>query len=677
MKNLFRFSLIILVIFAFHYKNLYSQQKSPIEISNMDLSINPGDDFFRYANGNWLKNNPVPADKVRYGAFDELTDLNQNQIRTLIEESANMNAVVGSDYQKIGDFYLSGLDTIKIEEYGIAPIKSFLDDISKINNLDDFYKYVAFLHTYRINPLFGVYAGQDEKNSEMVILSLYQGGLGLGDRDYYLKDDNRSKEIRNEYRNFIQSMFELKGDSPEVANKKMESIFDIETKIATITYSRLELRDPEKNYNKVKFSELKNICPSFNWDYYFNYIGAGIPEEVDVSQKKFFEDLSEIINSFNINDWKAYLEWNVLRNTAPYLSSAFVNRSFEFYGKFISGQKEMKPRWRRVLETVNYSMSEVIGKIYVEKYFSPEAKQRVYNMVLDLVSALKRRIEELQWMSPATKQKAIEKLEKMTIRVGYPNKWRDYSGLEISRDSYLQNILRASNFNFKFNISKAGKPVDKELWGMPPQTVNASYSPNLNAITFPAGILQPPFFFQDGDDAVNYGGIGVVIGHEMTHGFDDQGRKYDANGNLNDWWTTEDAEKYKQMTSILVTQFNNFVINDSLQVDGELTLGENISDLGGLTVALNAVKEAWKRNPPPEKIDGFTPLQRFFLSYAQIWRSNIRDKELMRRLKEDVHSPAVARVNGIVYNIPDFYEAFNIKQTDKRYIPPEMRAVIW
>ncbi|MCX7834022.1 MAG: M13 family metallopeptidase [Ignavibacteria bacterium] len=671
------FYLTFVIIFLFIFKLNFAQQKSPLEISNMDFGINPGDDFFRFANGNWLKNNPVPPDKVRYGAFDELTDLNQIQIKTLIEESAVKNAEKGSDYQKIGDFYLSGMDSVSIELAGIKPIESFIVDINKISDFDELYKYIAYLHTYRINPLFGVYAGQDEKNSEMVIISLYQGGLGLGDRDYYLKDDNRSKEIRSEYKNFIKDMFLLKGDSPELVNKKMNSIFEIETRIANITYSRLDLRDPEKNYNKVKYAELKNICPSFDWDYYFNYIGSGIPEEVDVSQIKFFEGLSEIINSFSIDDWKAYLEWNVIRNTAPYLNSDFVNRHFDFYGKFISGQKEMKLRWRRVIETVNSSVSEIIGKIYVEKYFSPEAKQRVYNLVLDLKSALKKRIEDLKWMSPPTKEKAIEKLDKMAIRVGYPNKWRDYSGLEITRDSYLQNILRANNFNFKFNISKAGKPVDKELWGMSPQTVNAYYSPTLNAITFPAGILQPPFFFENGDDAVNYGGIGVVIGHEMTHGFDDQGRKYDANGNLNDWWTIEDANKYKEMTSILVTQFNNFVINDSLYVDGELTLGENISDLGGVTIALNAVKEAWKRNPPPEKIDGFTPLQRFFLSYAQIWRSNIRDKELMRRLKEDVHSPAIARVNGIVYNIPEFYEAFNIKPSDKRYIKPELRAVIW
>lgn len=677
MKKSFRLIFSIVILFYLQFNFLFAQQKSPIDISNIDFNINPGDDFFKFANGNWLKNNPVPPDKVRYGAFDELTDLNQIQIRTLIEEASKNYSEKGSDYQKVGDFYLSGMDSVKIENDGIQPIKTFLDNIRNITSFDEFYKIISTLHTYRINPLFGVYAGQDEKNSEMVILSLYQSGLGLGDRDYYLKDDNRSKEIRSEYRNFIKDMFILKGDAPEIAEEKMKSIFDIETKIASITYSKLDLRDPEKNYNKVKYSELKNICPSFNWDYYFNYIGTGIPEEIDVSQKKYFEGLSDVINSFNINDWKAYLEWNVIRNTAPYLSSNFVNRNFEFYGKFISGQKEIKPRWRRVIETVNYSVSEIIGKIYVDKYFSPEAKQRVYNMVLDLKSALKKRIEELQWMSPETKSKAIEKLDMMIIRVGYPNKWRDYSELDISKDSYLQNVLKASNFNFKFNISKAGKPVDKEYWGMSPQTVNASYSPNLNAITFPAGILQPPFFFENGDDAVNYGGIGVVIGHEMTHGFDDQGRKYDAKGNLNDWWTPEDAEKYKQMTSILVKQFNNFIINDSLQVDGELTLGENISDLGGLTIALNAVKEAWKRNPPPEKIDGFTPLQRFFLSYAQIWRSNIRDKELMRRLKEDVHSPAIARVNGIVYNIPEFYVAFEIKQTDKRYIPAELRAVIW
>lgn len=675
MKNkLFLTVLLFLLGFSF----CLSQQKLPIDPANMDLSKKPGDDFFCYASGTWIKNNPMPPDKTRYGAFDELAENNLKQLKGLVEEaSAKTDAVKGSNIQKIGDLYASAMDSAKIESLGIEPVKPFLEGIEGIKNSADLAKYIGFLHSYRIFPLFSTGAGQDIKNSEMIVLSIRQNGYGLGDRDYFLKDDERSKEIRAEYLKHITKIFELKGDSPETASSKAGKILEMEIKLAEISYSRYDLRETEKNYYKSNTEELNQICPEINWNIYFAELGISNPGDIIVGQKSYFEGVNHILKQYELSDWKIYLEWNLLRNLSNHLNSAFVNQHYEFYEKYFTGQKEMRPRWKISLDAVNGMLGEALGEIYAEKYFPQKAKDRMYELVVNLKDAFRDRIKNLSWMTDATKDKALEKLGTMNVKVGYPDRWRDYSGLEIDRESYLSNYLRASKFNYLYSLSKAGKPVERDRWGMTPQTVNAYYSATMNEIVFPAGILQPPFFFMDADDAVNYGGIGVVIGHEMTHGFDDRGRKFDKNGNFNDWWTEEDAEQYKKKSEVLVEQFNNFVINDSLFVDGKLTLGENISDLGGVTLSLHALKNVWSKNPPKELIDGFTPLQRFFLSYAQIWRGSITDKELMRRLKEDSHSPSIARVNGTVYNIPEFYEAFGIQPDDKYFKAAELRAVIW
>lgn len=674
----FKFLSLVSILIAVAKVTL-AQQFLPIDSKNMDLSIKPGDDFFHYANGNWIKNNPIPPDKTRYGAFDELTENNLLQIKEIIESAVeDKTKLPGSNKQKIGDFYESGMDSIRIETLDVSPLLPYLERINRINSQEELIKELAYFHTLRIFPFFVTYAAQDDKNSSMVILHIGQGGLGLRDRDYYLSEEPRMKEIRQKYIEFVSKMFHLIGNETTQAERKAQIIMSIETKLAEISYSRYELREPEKNYHKMVLSELINVCPYLNWKSYLNELGFDDNNmEINVTQKPYFEKLGNVLSEISLEDLKMYFEWNLIRSTSGYLSDKFVEAGFEFWGKFLSGQKERRPRWKRILETVNGLLGEVLGQLYVEKYFPPQAKERVYRLVLNLKDAFSDRIQALSWMSDETKKAALAKLESMNIKVGYPDKWRDFSGLQITKDSYFENCINANRFNYLYNLSRIGKPVERERWGMSPQTVNAYYSSNMNEIVFPAGILQPPFFFAEGDDAVNYGGIGVVIGHEMTHGFDDQGRKYDKDGNLNDWWTETDAEKYKEITSKLEEQFNNFYINDSLRVDGKLTLGENISDLGGVTIALHALQKLWKKNPPPETIDGFTPLQRFFLSYAQIWRGDIRLKELMRRLKEDVHSPSVARVNGIVYNIPEFYDAFKIEPTDRMYKKTEERISIW
>ncbi|HQI69611.1 MAG TPA: M13 family metallopeptidase [Bacteroidales bacterium] len=664
-------------MYACKNKNM-KQEEPAINVANMDTTVKPGDDFFRYANGQWMKNNPIPDEYSIYGSFEELRETNNKQLRTIMEEAmTDKKAAKGSVKQKIADFYSSGMDSASIEKTGIKAIQKELEKIDAINNPTDLINLVAFFHTSGITPLFYFFSGQDDKNSEKVIAQLYQGGLGLPDRDYYTAKDAHSAEIRTEYLKHLGKSFELSGKNKEQASRDAETVMQIETRLAEASLTRLELRDPIKNYNKTDLAGLKKMAPQFNWDTYFSAIGLKATSEINVGQPKFFAEMAKMINEIPVEHWKIYFKWHLIHEASPYLSSAFEKEQFNFYGGVLSGIKEMKPRWKRVLNTTSSSLGEAVGQLYVEKYFPSKAKERMLTLVGNLKEALKERIEKLSWMGEATKKEAVAKLTKMNLKVGYPEKWIDYSSLDITKGSYFQNIMAASRFEFARDLNKIGKPVDRSEWGMTPQTVNAYYSPNMNEIVFPAAILQPPFFFMDGDDAVNYGGIGVVIGHEMTHGFDDQGRQYDKDGNLRDWWTEEDATNFKKQTQVLVDQFNGFKLLDSLHVDGQLTLGENIADMGGITVALVALKKAMQGKDMNAKIDGFTHLQRFFLSYAQIWRGNTRDKELMRRLKEDVHSPKEARVNGQVYNIPEFYTAFDIKQTDKFYKAENLRPVIW
>ena len=647
-----------------------------IDKNNMDLSISPGDDFFNYANGTWVKNTPMPPDLTRYGAFDELRENNDRQLKALIEELSTQKSTPGSNKQKIGDFFASGLDESKINSLGFQPIKNKLDELKSINKKEDLIKFIAYLNTSGSSSFFGFGSSPDRKNSSMNIASLRQSGITLSNRDYYLKDDERNKSIRAELQNYMTELFRLVGYDEELAVAKAKMQMEFEIILANSSFSNLELRDPELNYNKMSLDDLTALSSGFDWKLYMKQIGVENPGDINVGQKKYFKDFGKHFDDSSLDVLKNYVEWRLINNASAYLSSDFVEANFAFYGKFMSGAQEIRPRWKRVLDVVNGSLGEALGELYVEKHFPPAAKQKIKDLVANIKLAMADRIKNLDWMSDETKKQALIKLDKMGIKVGYPDKWEDYSKIEISRDSYFDNILNVRKFNFNKNISEIGKPVDKSKWGMSPQTVNAYYSGTNNEICFPAGILQPPFFFAEGDDAVNYGGIGAVIGHEITHGFDDQGRKFDAEGNLKDWWTDDDKTKFESKTQILVDQYNNFVVLDTFKVDGKFTLGENIADLGGITLGLEGLKKAWDKNPPANEIEGFTPLQRYFLSYAQIWRGSIREKELLKRLKEDVHSPSLARVNGIVYNIPQFYEAFNIT-SGKMYKDPAARAVIW
>ena len=675
----FRTLMIVLAVLA----TISSCTKQPegkpgFDKSNMDLAVKPGVDFFKYANGTWLKNTKMPEDKSRYGSFDILQEENNVLVKSIFEQAAaKKDAPKGSNWQKVGDFFSSGIDSAAIEKLGYDPIKEDLNKISAIKSISDLQTELVDLHKQLVNPFFQIYAGQDSKKSDTIIISFNQDGLGLPDRDYYVNNDPRSIEIRKDYSEHLKTVFGLIGYTPELAEQAAQQTMKIETRLANSTQTRLEQRDPYLTYNKVTLKEFQKIAPTIDWTNYFKSIGVEVPIDFVIDNPKFYAEVGKILKDVPVDELKNYYAWCVVSKYSPFLSNAFVESAFNFYNKKLSGYNVNKPRWQRVTNTANYAIGELVGQIFVEQYFPPIAKQKMVDLIANLKLAFKDRINGLTWMSDETKKKAIEKLEAMVVKVGYPDKWKDYTNLEITRDNYAGNIKRASEFRFRENMNKLGKPVDRTEWGMTPQTVNAYYNPQMNEIVFPAGILQYPFFNMNADDAVNYGGIGVVIGHEMTHGFDDQGRNFDKNGNLTDWWTKEDAEKFNSLTQILVDQYDRFVAIDSIHLNGKLTLGENIADYGGLTISYLAFHKSLEGKPEPAKIDGFTADQRFFLSYGNIWRQIIRDKELMRRVKEDVHSPGNFRVNGALFNIPAFYNAFEIDPNNPLYIAPEKRATIW
>ena len=645
-----------------------------IDLSNMDLSINPAEDFFRYCNNNWLKNNPIPDEYTSFGAFTEIDQHNELLIQDIIKEvSADADAVDGSVAQKIRDFYNAGMDTDAINERGYVELLPYFEMIDRLNDKADLAVLLGKLHGEGFGGFFNAGPSTDPKNAEMVIMHLYQGGLSLPDRDDYLTDD--SKEMREKYVEHVANMFRLVGIDAEKALSKAKAILDFETQLAKNSLSRVERRDPDRTYNMRSMVELQQSTPNFNWNNYFENAGAPVIESLNVGMPDFIHALNDIIQNTELSTIKDYLKWKVIHGSASMLSSEFDEESFNFYNKYLYGQEMQQPRWRRILNATDGCLGEAIGQIYVEKHFPAEAKERMEALVANLKIALAERIKALTWMSETTKAKALYKLSCINVKVGYPNKWKDYSKYEVKPDSYFQNVHRAIRFETEFEMAKIGKPVDKEEWFMTPQTVNAYYSPDMNEIVFPAGILQSPFFNQIADDAVNYGGIGVVIGHEMTHGFDDQGRKYDEKGNLNDWWSEEDATLFKERTQQLVKLFNDFELRGN-HINGELTLGENIADLGGLNIAWDAYQMT-EEAKSGKSIDGFTPAQRFFISYGTVWRNNIRDKALERRIKEDVHSPAEARVNRTLGSMPHFYEAFEIQPNNKMYIAPNERASIW
>lgn len=661
-------------------KTVDTAKKYPaFDVHNMDTTINPGNDFFAYTNGIWLKNNPIPADKNSKDAFDELFERNRENIKEIITDAAtSKDAPQGSNKQKIGTFYNSGMDTAKINEEGIKPLEKFFDKIESIKTIEDVQMTGAYLQSYFICPFFLLYSDQDSKNSSSVIAQCSQAGIGLPEREYYFNSDESTKKIREKYLEHLKKMFILLKDEPSVAEKNANTVMRMETQLSKASFTNVENQDPQKTYNKFDLDGLNKLTPDIKWKAYFAQTGYPDLKEININQPAFFRELGSMMKSVPVEDWKTFLRWQLINNTASYISKDFEKQNFDFFYTTLSGQEKMEPRWKLVLDATSGSLGEAIGQLYVEKFFPPVAKERMTALVMNLKKSLKQRIENLAWMGPKTKEEALAKLDKMGVKVGYPNKWRDYSGLEITSDSYVMNILNSQAFEFRFRMNKVGKPVDREEWDMTPQTVNAGYYPNRNEIVFPAGILQPPFFNLDADDAVNYGAIGMVIGHEMTHGFDNYGRQFDKDGNLRDWWTKEDSKLFDDRAATLIDQYNHYEVLDSAFVNGKLTLGENIADLGGITVAYNAYKLSLEGKEAPKPIDGFTDRQRFFLSYAQIWRTNMREAELRKRVKTDEHSPAKVRINGVVYNVPEFYEAFpSVKEGDKLFRPAAQRPVIW
>jgi putative endopeptidase len=657
--------------------NLGGEKIIAIDVANIDTSVRPQDDFYTYANGLWLKNNPIPSTETRWGAFSILQDETNKKLKVLLDESAaNTAAAKGSNEQKVGDFYASGMDSLAIEKAGLSPLKNDLTAIQSIQNINDLLNQTSILQKKGVSALYSFYVYQDMKISSAYIPYADQGGLSLPDRDYYTKTDARSEEIRKQFRIHLVKMFTMMGDDQASATANAETIIRLETQLAEASMTRVEMRDPYATYNKMSVADANKITKNINWNTVISKAGITNVNEMIVSQPKFFTALDNMLRAEKIDAWKTYLRWHLVSGFAGNLNQGFVAESFAFNGTVMNGAKEMRPRWKRVLGDINGGIGEALGEVYVKRYFPEEAKKRCLEMVNNMQIVYRERIEKLDWMGDSTKKQAIEKLAVFIKKIGYPDKFKDYSKLTISRASYVQNIMAANEFAFEEMINKYGKPVDKTEWAMTPHTINAYYNPSINEIVFPAGILQFPFFNPSVDDAINYGGIGAVIGHEMTHGFDDQGCQFDKEGNLKNWWTEQDNNKFKAKTKMLVDQYSAYTVLDNVHVNGELTLGENIADVGGINIAYDAFKRT-AQGKSNEKIDGFTADQRFFLSWAQVWRQNITDENLNQRIVTDPHSPGKYRTNGPLTNMPEFYEAFGIKQGDKMFRPATDRVKVW
>jgi putative endopeptidase len=651
-------------------------QNPGINLANMDKSVDPRDDFYQFSNGTWLKNTKIPAQESMWGSFNELADRNNDNLKKILEEcAADKNAKPGSNKQKIGDFYRSGMDTVKLEKEGFSPLASMIASINKIAAKADLFKVLAEFHSKGISGVFTFAVDADQKNSNANTIYFAQSRLGLPDKMYYT--DAKYLSIRTAYKKHVENMFALLGDKADLAAKDAEIIFTIESQLADASMGRIELRDPDKQYNKFTKDEFFKKQANLDFNLYLSSASITKPfTEVIIMQPLFFDKLNQMATGVSIADWKVYLQWCLIHEAAPYLSNAFVKENFSFYGTTLQGAKEMKPRWKRVLRTTDGGVGEALGQLFVEKYFDAESKKKVNEMVDNLFTAFKERINTRTWMSDVTKKKALEKLSTIIRKLGYPDKWKDYSTLNIKNDAYIDNVFRAEHFAFVEMINKIGKPVDKTEWGMTPPTVNAYYNPSYNEIVFPAGIMQPPFFNAKSDDAANYGVMGAVIGHELTHGFDDQGAKYDAAGNLNDWWTPEDMKNFEAHTAVVRQQFDGYIAIDTLHVSGELTLGENIADLGGLTMSYYAYEHSLKGKKSPV-IDGFTGEQRFFIAWAQGWKVLARPEALKQMIATNPHSPGNFRANGPMSNMKEFYDAFGVKENNKMYRPADKRAEVW
>lgn len=647
-----------------------------IDVANLDKTVSPKTDFYQYACGGWMKTHPLTDEYGRFGSFDLLAENNRTQLHGLIKGLATQQQEPGSIGQKIGDLYNMAMDSTKLNADGMKPMKPMLDKVAAVKDRKGLTVLAAEMTRQGLGAYFNLFIGADEKNSSMNIVQAFQGGLGLGDRDYYLSDDAHNKDIRAKYEAHIARMFRLAGYEEGQAVKAAGQAMAVETDLAKAAYDRVKARDPQANYHKMTVAELERQAPGIDWNLYFKSLGLPEVKELNVAQPEALAEVAKQVGKGDLDAQKSYLLWKVIDGAASYLSDEFVEANFDFYGKVLSGTPEMQPRWKRAVSAVDGMMGEAVGKMYVEKYFPAAAKERMVKLVGNLQQALGERIRALTWMSDETKAKALEKLSAIYVKVGYPDQWRDYSSLDIKKDSYWANVLRSNVFEYDYMLAKNGKPVDKTEWMMTPQTVNAYYNPTTNEICFPAGILQYPFFDMKADDAFNYGAIGVVIGHEMTHGFDNHGRQYDKDGNLRDWWTAEDAKKFEERTQVLVDWFDKIEVLPGLHANGKLTLGENIADYGGLQVAFQAFHNAVK-DAPLGVVDGFTPEQRFYLAYAGVWAANIRDEEIRLRTQTDEHSLGRWRVNATLPHIEGWYEAFSVQEGDPMYLAPDKRASIW
>ena len=649
--------------------------RANIDPRNFDASVKPQDDFNKFVNGGWIKANPVPAAYGSWGAFNEVDEQNKIVLHRILEKEAKAEHRMPIE-QQVGDFYASGMDEAAIEAAGIAPLQPEFARLSGIKTMADVQASVARLHRVAVNACFGFASEQDPKNSVMMISAGAQAGLGLPDRDYYFRYDEKSKLLREQYVAHVARMLVLAGDQPAAAQSEAQAVMKLETALAKGSKTRVELRDPVANYHKMSQEDLQKLTPRFDWKAYFAVLGLAQPGDVDVGQPEFFQAFDVELGKTTIADWQTYLRWHLIHAAAPYLNAAIVNENFDFYGKKLTGRQQLRDRWKRVLDTVDGSIGEALGQLYVAECFPPESKARMMRLVSNLRAALRERLQTLEWMDVPTRAAALKKLDAFGVKIGYPDKWIDYSKLTVDRGPYVLNVLRADEFNVQRDLAKIGKPVDRTEWDMTPPTVNAYYNPNMNEIVFPAGILQPPFFDAKADDAVNYGGIGAVIGHEMTHGFDDEGRQFDPQGNLADWWTPESTARFKERTQAIIKQFNGYVAIDDLHVNGELTQGENIADLGGVKLAYAALQKALA-GQPRAAIDGYTPEQRFFLSWATVWHESVRPETERLLVNTDPHSPPKFRINGPLSNLQEFATAFDVSEGVPMRRQAGERVAIW
>ncbi|SNR50991.1 M13 family metallopeptidase [Hymenobacter mucosus] len=651
-----------------------------LDLSARDMSVSPCEDFFQYASGTWVKNTPIPAAESSWGSWNTLIDQNNAVLRQILESSAaNKSAAKGSNAQKVGDFYASAMDTVAIEKAGLKYLQPELARINGVKDLKGLQTQLVRQQMLQTRSVFGLGVRQDSKKSTEYAVYMGQGGLTLPDRDYYLKDDARSKTIRTAYTTYLTNMFKMLGDNEATASKNAATVLRLETRLAKASKDRVALRDRYANYNKMTVAEANAQFPNIGLTAMLPQVGLGSVKEVIVGQPEFMKEASAALKQEPIGDWKTYMRFHLVNSVASALPKAYVDESFRF-NQVMSGAKQQQPRWKRMLRSTDATLGEAFGQIYVEKAFTPETKKKALEMVANIKEAMGEHIQALEWMSPATKQEAMKKLNGFTVKIGYPDKWKDYSALTISRESYLKNVLAAREWEFKDNVSKFGKPIDRTEWGMTPPTVNAYYNSTMNEIVFPAGIMQPPFFDPKADDAVNYGGMGAVIGHEITHGFDDQGRQSDAEGNLRDWWTKEDAAEFSKRTDLVGKQYSAFSPLDSVYVNGKLTMGENLADFGGTALAYSALQKQLQKqygSSPRPQYDGLTPEQRFFLAWAQVWRTSMRPEALRQQVLTDPHSPAQYRTNGPLMNMPEFYEAFGCKEDAKMVRAQNVRARVW